>query len=85
MDDQQKGNQTHDIVYLAAREEPRSISPDFGSNIMQGKKKKVVKKGKKGLNKKVTDVMVALPELQIEERVPQDSQKAPKSALEMPN
>ena len=62
MDDQEKGNQTHDIVYMAAREEPRSISPEIGSNVIQGKKKKGVKKGKKGLNKKVTDIMAALPE-----------------------
>ena len=60
MDDQQKQNQTHEIVFQAvAREEARSISPDIGNNMVQGKKKKGVKKGKKGLNKKVTDSMAA--------------------------
>lgn len=59
MDDQQKQNQTHEIVFLAPREEARSISPDIGNNMVQGKKKKGVKKGKKGLNKKVTDSIAA--------------------------
>ena len=59
MDDQQKQNQTHEIVFQAPREEARSISPDIGNNMVQGKKKKGVKKGKKGLNKKVTDSMAA--------------------------
>ena len=59
MDDQDKANHTHDIVYMAAREEPRSISPDICNNAIQGKKKKGVKKGKKGLTKKVTDIMAA--------------------------
>jgi len=34
VDDQEKANHTHDIVYVPAREEPRSISPEIGNNVI---------------------------------------------------
>ncbi len=84
MDDQNQQNQTHEVVCFAAREEARSISPDIGNSMIQGKKKKGVKKGKKGLNKKVTDSLAVQLESSLEGRGIQDSKKVPISGKDMP-